>query len=73
MRLQCSEKGEVLSPYSHVEQSPRSSYDMHIHKELVKELNLKLVTNDSVDRVERRSSIFGHFFHIAVIDVDECL
>ena len=33
-----------------------------VHKELVKELSLKQVTNDSVDRVERRSSIFGHFF-----------
>ena len=32
-----------------------------VHKELVKELNLKQVTDDFVDRVERRSSIFGHF------------
>ena len=32
-----------------------------VHKEIVKELNLKQVTNDFVDRVERRSSIFGHF------------
>ena len=32
-----------------------------VHKELVKELNLKQVTNDFVDRVERPSSIFGHF------------
>ena len=31
-----------------------------VHKELVKELNLKQVTNDFVDRVERRSSIVGH-------------
>ena len=30
-----------------------------IHKELVKELNLKQVTNDFVDRVERHSAIFG--------------
>ena len=29
-----------------------------VHEELVKELNLKQVTNDFVDRVERRSSIF---------------
>ena len=29
--------------------------------ELVKELNLKQVTNDFVDKVERCSSIFGHF------------
>ena len=44
-RLQCTEKGEVLSPYSHVEQLSQSSYDMHtVHKELVKELNLKQVT-----------------------------
>ena len=32
-----------------------------VHKELVKELNLKQVTNDFVNRVERRSSIFGYF------------
>ena len=32
-----------------------------VHKELVKELNLKQFTNDFVDRVEKRSSIFGHF------------
>ena len=44
-----------------------------VHKELVKEINLKQVTNDFVDRVERYSSIFGTLFHIAVIDVDECL
>ena len=28
-RLQRTEKGEVLSPYNHVEQLPQSSYDMH--------------------------------------------
>ena len=38
-----------------------------VHKELVKELSLKQVTNDFVDRLERQ------LFHIAVIDVDECL
>ena len=32
-----------------------------VHKELVKELSLKQVTNDFVDSVERRSSIFDHF------------
>ena len=32
-----------------------------VHKELVKELNLKQVSNDFADRVERHSSIFGHF------------
>ena len=32
-----------------------------VHKELVKELNHKQVTNDFGDRVERHSSIFGHF------------
>ena len=32
-----------------------------VHKELVKELNLKQVTNDFVARRERYSSIFGHF------------
>ena len=32
-----------------------------IHEELVKELNLKQVTSDFVHRVERHSSIFGHF------------
>ncbi len=34
-----------------------------VHKELVKELDLKQVTNDFVDRVEWRSSIFGQFPH----------
>ena len=32
------------------------------HKELVKELNLKQVNNDFVDKVDRSSPIFGHFF-----------
>ena len=32
-----------------------------VHKELVKELNLKQVTINFVDGIERRSSIFGHF------------
>ena len=32
-----------------------------VHKNLVNELNLRQITNDVVDRVERRSSIFGHF------------
>ena len=32
-----------------------------VGKELVKELNLKQVTNDFVDSVERHSTIFGHF------------
>ena len=27
--LQCTDKGEVLSPYNHVEQPPQSSYNMH--------------------------------------------
>ena len=31
-----------------------------VHKELVRELNLKQVTNDFVDRVEGHSSIVGH-------------
>ena len=43
-----------------------------VYKELVKELTLKLVTIDFMDRVERWSSIFGNF-HIAVIGVDEPL
>ena len=32
-----------------------------VHKELVKKLSLKDVTNNFVDNVERRSSIFGKF------------
>ena len=38
-----------------------------VHKELVKELNLKQVTNDFVD------GDIGPLFNIAEIDVDECL
>ena len=34
-----------------------------VHKVLEKELNLKQVTDDFVDGVEQRSSIFGHFPH----------
>ena len=33
-----------------------------VHKELVKELNLKQVTNDFVGSVERHSSIFSHYY-----------
>ena len=43
-----------------------------VYKEQVKELTLKLVAIDFMDRVERWSSIFGNF-HIAVIGVDEPL
>ena len=43
-----------------------------VHKELVKELNLKQVTNDSVDRVEALIHLWP-LYHIAVIDVDEGL
>ena len=27
--LQCNVKDEILSPYNHAEQPPKSSYDMH--------------------------------------------
>jgi len=40
-----------------------------LHKKLVKELNVKQVTNDFVDKVERRSSLLP-LFHRTVI---ECL
>ena len=43
-----------------------------IHKKLVKELNLKQVTNDFVDHVETLIHLWP-LFHIAVMDVDECL
>ena len=74
--LKCTEKGKVLSPYNHVEQPSQSSYGMHtwtVHKELVKELNFKQVTNDFVDRVESCLSNLWPLFHIAVIAVDKCL
>ena len=43
-----------------------------VHKELVKELNLEQDTNDFVDRVEALIHLWS-LFHIAVIDIDECL
>ena len=58
MRLQCSEKGEVLSPYNHVEQPPQSSYDMHSSYRAGDRTKPQHVINDFVDRVEKRSSIF---------------
>ena len=63
MRHQSTVKGEVLSLYNHDEQPPQSSMTCTVHMELVKKRNLKQVTNDFVDSVWRRSSIFGHFFH----------
>ena len=41
----------------------QSSYDIIIYKELVKELNLKQVTNDFVDRVERAYPSLATFPH----------
>ena len=56
-------RGEVLSPYNLVEHCLNHLMTCTVHKELVKELNLKQVTNDFVDRVERHASIFGTFPH----------
>ena len=59
-RLQYTVKGEVLYLMTYT-----------VLRELVKGLNFKQVTDDFVDIVDRRSSIFGHFSTYR--DVDECL
>ena len=68
----CSEKVKSYLCTTMSNNCPNHLMICTVHKELVKELNLKQVTNDFGYSREPLIHL-GPLFHIAVIDVDEIL